>query len=248
VDTLRVIGSAGPDALAAGSLAVSLNADEATFDEDVTLTEQDAGVTLELLGGQGKDLLSLADPGTPFNAFGSKTVSGGPGDDRVVGDLQEDDIDGGSGHDVADYSWAVELNLVWETSGIATVFADGSSEELAGVEEVILTDSIDTVAYVGASVGETWTGADADSVFVVDPVPEGSASDRVIHGGPGGFDSIVFDSSAEAPASVELAQHTIGGSWSTIGSGSGNAVRTQRSSVETAETSSISEPPSKGST
>ena len=45
-DTLRVTGSAGPDAVAAGFLSVNLNADEATFDEDVTLTEQDVGVFL----------------------------------------------------------------------------------------------------------------------------------------------------------------------------------------------------------
>ena len=75
-DTLRITGSAGPDALAAGFLSVSLNADEATFDEDVTLTEQDSGVKLELLGGEGDDLLSLAEPGTPLNAFGAKTVLG----------------------------------------------------------------------------------------------------------------------------------------------------------------------------
>jgi Ca2+-binding RTX toxin-like protein len=213
-DTLRVIGSAGPDALAAGFLSVSLNADEETFDEDVTLVNQDVGVMLEFLGGEGDDLLSLADPGTPLNAFGPKTVWGGPGDDRVIGDLQENDIDGGPGHDIADFSWATEMTLIWE-SGIATVFDGGSSEEeLAGVEEVILTDSIDIVAYVGASTGETWTGGDADSVTVVDPVPGGSVSDRVIHGGPGGFDSINFDSSPEAPVSVELTQHTIGGSWS----------------------------------
>ena len=214
-DTLSVIGSAGPDAFAAGFLSVSLNADEATFDEDVTLTEQDSGVKLELLGGEGDDLLSLAEPGTPLNAFGRKTVSGGPGDDRVVGDLQENDVDGGPGHDIADYSWSVELTLVWE-SDMATVCGGDSSdvEELAGVEEVILTDSIDTVAYIGASTGETWTGAEPDSVTVVDPVPGGSASDRVIHGGPGGFDSIAFDSSPEAPVSLDLTQHTIGGSWS----------------------------------
>ena len=140
-------------------------------------------------------------------------MSGGPGDDRLVGDLQDNDIDGGSGHDIADYSWAVELNLVWE-GGVATVFTDGSSEgELAGVEEVILTDPIDTVAYVGASTGETWTGPDADSVTVVDPMG-GSASDRVIHGGFGSFDSISFDSSPAAPVSLELTPRTIGGSWS----------------------------------
>ncbi len=92
-------------------------------------------------------------------------------------------------------------------------------EELAGVEEVILTDSIDTVAYIGASTGETWTGADPDSVTVVDPVPGGSASDRIIHGGPGGFDSIVFDSSPQEPVSLELGRRTIGGSWAATFSG-----------------------------
>jgi Ca2+-binding RTX toxin-like protein len=212
-DTLRVVGSDGPDALAAGFLSVSLNADEATFDEDVTLTEQHPGVSLELLGGEGDDLLSLADPGTPLNAFGPKTLSGGPGDDRVIGDGQANTIDAGPGHDIADYSWTTQnLNLVWE-AGTATLSFDAPpGDELNGVEEVVLTDSLDTITYVGASTGETWAGAYHDEIVVVDPVAGGSASDRVIHGGSG-VDRILFDTSADAPLSLELTRHTIGGSW-----------------------------------
>ena len=208
-DTLRVVGSTGPEALAAKFFSVNLNADEVVYDDDVTT---DGPNSLELRGGEGADFLALQ--GFGLNVF-TATVLGGPGDDRLTGDLMDDDeIDGGPGHDVADYSWVGdELGLVWE-DGTGTVSADSSSDELAGVEEVILTDGIDTVAYLGDSTGETWTGADADSVTVVDPTPGGDATERVIHGGSGAFDSIRFDSSPGQARLVELTQHTIGGSWS----------------------------------
>jgi Ca2+-binding RTX toxin-like protein len=210
-DKLRVVGSAGPDAFAAESLSANLNSDESFYDNDVTV---DGPTSLELLGGEGDDLLALEGFGP--NLFGASTVMGGPGDDRVTGDLggaDGDAIDAGPGRDVADYSYGDELNLVWEPSGDAFFFENSQEDDVANAEVAVLTDGIDTVAYVGDASGETWTGPDADSVHVIDPVPGGSPEDRIVHGGPGTFDSIQFDSSPGDPAIVELSGHTIGGSW-----------------------------------
>ena len=97
-DTLRIVGTSGPDAFATSFLAVNLNADETVPDPDVTLEDY---LSLELIAGDGDDELSV----DPFDAFARATLLGGDGDDRLSGRLGGDDVlDAGPGRDVADYS------------------------------------------------------------------------------------------------------------------------------------------------
>jgi Ca2+-binding RTX toxin-like protein len=210
-DTLQVIGSTGPDALAAGFMSVSLNANEQTFDEDVTVS--DIGLSLELLGDEGNDFLSLASPGTALNSFGPTTVLAGPGDDRLSGDLEENDIDGGPGWDLGDYSWANGLNLNWEVGGGALVWAGSGEDQLDDVEVVLLTDGHDTVTYQGNATGETRTGGDADAIHVFDGLSALPSDDRIVRGGSGTFDYIEFHPSADQSLSIDLEGVLIRGSW-----------------------------------
>ena len=207
-DTLRIVGSSGPDAFAAISLvAVNLNAGETVTDRDITVDDQ---VSLELIGGDGDDELSVDN----FSSFARTTVLAGDGDDRLSGRLSEsgDVLDAGPGRDVADYSWAHEIHLVWEESGTAHVL-DAFGSVVANVEVAVLTDGGDTVSYVGDAIGVTWLGDSFDAVNVIDPSPLVSPEDRIIHGGPGDFDSIRFDLSPPFYAYVELSRRTLGGIW-----------------------------------
>lgn len=205
-DTLRIVGTSGPDAFATSFLAVNLNAGETVIDPDIAVNDT---ISLELIGGDGDDELSL----DRFDAFALATLLGGEGDDRLYGRLGGDDVlDAGPGRDVAEYPWAHELNLVWEESGDAQFFA-GNGDVVANLEVAIMTDGGDTVSYLGDAVGETWLGDSFDTVNVIDPSPLVSPDDRIIHGGPGDFDSIRFDLTPPFYASVELSPHTLGGIW-----------------------------------
>jgi Ca2+-binding RTX toxin-like protein len=205
-DTLRIVGTSGPDAFATSFLAVNLNAGETIIDPDIAVNDT---ISLELIGGDGDDELSL----DPFDAFALATLLGEEGDDRLSGRLGGDDVlDAGPGRDVAEYPWAHGLNLVWEESGDAQFFA-GNGDVVANLEVAIMTDGGDTVSYLGDAVGETWLGDSVDTVNVIDPSPLVSPDDRIIHGGPGDFDSIRFDLSPNSSAYVELSPQTLGGIW-----------------------------------
>ena len=189
-DVFRVVGSDGPDDLAARLVSVNLNAAEAVYDDDVTV---DGPSSLELLGAGGDDALTL--DGFGQTAFGRTALLGGPGDDRSSGNLgpNESVIDGGPGRDVVDYSSAaVGLNLVWEQDGAMVWGASAGVDDLAAIETVILTDAIDQVVYMGDATGESVTGPDADTVIVVEAVAGGVPADRRVRGGRGTFDSLEF--------------------------------------------------------
>jgi Ca2+-binding RTX toxin-like protein len=204
-DTLRIVGTSGPDAFATSFFAVNLNADEAVRDADVAV---DDTISLELIGGDGGDTLS-ADP---FSAFGRTTLLGGEGDDRLSGRGGDDDVlDAGPGRDVADYSWVNEVHLVWDEDGNARF--QNLGDVVANVEVAVLTDGGDSVSYVGDATGVTWLGDSFDEVNVIDWSPLVSPDDRIIHGGPGEFDSIRFDLSPPQHAYVELSRRTLGGTW-----------------------------------
>ena len=84
---------------------------------------------------------------------------------------------------------------------------------VANVEVAVLSDSDDTVSYVGNAVGETWLGGSIDTVNVIDGSPGVSPGDRIIHGGSGDFDSIRFNFAPPDRAYVELSRRTLGGIW-----------------------------------
>ena len=113
-DTLRIVGSSGPDAFATVPLqSVNLNAGETVVDADVTA---DDFISLELIGGVGDDDLSV----DIFSSFGRTTVLAGDGDDRLSGfglGFFDDVLDAGPGLDVADFSAVNEVHLIWHESG-----------------------------------------------------------------------------------------------------------------------------------
>jgi Ca2+-binding RTX toxin-like protein len=218
-DTLRVVGSSGADAIVVQGLSLNLNADEEVDDDDVTVGT--VGARFELLGGDGDDLLTFPNYGS--EAFIEKILQGGPGDDRLSGDVSSVQVDGGPGRDVADYSWFDQglsgLRLGWQPDG-AFVWDGGSGlDDLEQVEVVVLTDDHDTVTYQGTATGETWTGDGADSIHVFDVTVGGVPSDRIIRGGASTIDSIEFSTPADQRLTLDLEGPFIRGSWSATYSG-----------------------------
>ncbi len=111
-DTLRVVGSTGADEIAIHTASANLNANEQVADDDVTI---DIPTSIQLLGGEGDDLLSLPDL-SPGGSFELAELQGGPGEDRLIGGMGASNIDGGPGRDIVDYSWVPgSVTLIWET-------------------------------------------------------------------------------------------------------------------------------------
>jgi Ca2+-binding RTX toxin-like protein len=216
-DEVHVIGTTGADTFTADGLAANLNAGEATPDDDLTVS---GNGELELLGDEGDDEIVLAgygglDPEIP------KIARGGPGDDRLFGDLNDSLLDGGSGRDVADYSPAdFSLTVGWgfDAGQESDSFAfndDVGLDGLSDVEVAVLSHHDNDIAvYQGAAPGETFLGAGADQVIFLDPISGGTPTDRIVRGGHGTFDFLSFQSTPAEPATVELAPTTIGAPWS----------------------------------
>ena len=193
-DTLRIVGSSGPDALITDFIAVNLNGNETVADNDLTADEL---ISLELIGGEGDDDLAL----DAFSSFGRTTVMAGNGDDRLSGSglwSTDNALDAGPGHDVADFSSLNEVHLIWRESGVLQV----EGGEIANVEVAIATDGGDSVRYEGNAIGETFLGDNADTVDVRGSAFTASAEDRIVHGGPGAFDQIRFNT--DSPVFVDL--------------------------------------------
>lgn len=218
-DTLRLVGSSGADAIVVQGLTLNLNADEEVDDDDVTVVT--VGARFELLGGEGDDLLSFPNYGS--EAYVEKILQGGPGDDRLSGDVSFVQIDGGPGRDVADYSWFAHglsgLTLGWLPD--ETFVWDGGSgmDDLQQVEVGVLTDDHDTVIYEGIATGETWTGDGADTIHVLDVTSGGEPEDRIIRGGAATLDTIDFETPAGQRLTLDLEGPFIRGSWSATYSG-----------------------------
>jgi Ca2+-binding RTX toxin-like protein len=208
-DELRITGSAGADALAVHAASANLNANEQVADEDVTI---DLPTSIQLLGGEGDDLLSLPDL-SPGDSFALSELQGGPGEDRLIGGMGASDIDGGPGRDTVDYSWVPgSVNLIWETDG-AFVFSGLGEDDLVSVEVAILTDDHDTVVYQGDASGETRTGGSPDGILIFLDPSTGAPGERIVRAGPGGLDSLEFRSDADQPLTLDLSVSTVGGSW-----------------------------------
>jgi Ca2+-binding RTX toxin-like protein len=218
-DTLRVVGSSGADAIVVQGLTLNLNADEEADDDDVTVVT--VGARLELLGGEGDDFLSFPNYGS--EAYLEKILQGGPGDDRLSGDVSFAQIDGGTGRDIADYSWFAHglsgLTLGWLAD--ETFVSDGGSgmDDLQRVEVGVLTDDHDIVIYEGTATGETRTGDGADAIHVLDITSGGEPEDRIIRGGAANLDTIEFGTLAGERLTLDLEGPFIRGSWTATYSG-----------------------------
>jgi Ca2+-binding RTX toxin-like protein len=217
LDTLRIVGSADADAISVHTASVNLNAAELVADDDVTV---DLPASIQLLGGEGDDFLSLPDDLSFGGSFDLSEVQGGSGEDRVIGGMGASDIDGGLGRDTVDYSWVPGgVSLIWETDG-AFIWRTGLGEDdLVNVEVAILTDDLDTVIYQGDASGVSRTQGEPDAIHVFLETWTGAAGDRIVRAGPGGFDSIQFHPDADQSLTLDLSVNTIGGSW--VGSHSG---------------------------
>jgi Ca2+-binding RTX toxin-like protein len=210
-DQVHIIGTAGADTFTADGLAANLNAGEATPDDDLSVSGDGE---LELLGDEGNDEIVLAGYGDLGPEI-PKIARGGPGDDRLFGDLNDSLLDGGPGRDVADYSPAAfRVTVNWEVDN-SWVFGAPGLDDLSDVEVAILSDHDNDIAvYQGAATGESRLGDGADQVIFFDPVSGAAPTDRIVRGGPGTFDFLSFPSTPAEPVTVELAATIIGGPWS----------------------------------
>ncbi|MCD6022740.1 MAG: Hemolysin-type calcium-binding region, partial [Actinomycetia bacterium] len=209
-DEVHIVGTAGADMFRADGLAANLNAGEATPDDDLSVSGDGE---LELLGDEGDDEIVFAGYGGE-NAEIPKIARGGPGADRLLGDLNSSLLDGGSGRDVVDYSPAdFRVTVIWDVDN-SQVFGSPGLDDLSDVEVAVLSDDLDIAVYQGAATGETLLGAGADQVIFLDPISGDDEADRIVRGGPGTFDFLSFQSTPAEPATVELAATTIGAPWS----------------------------------
>ncbi len=172
--TLRIDGSAGPEAIAAGTSGVNLNADENADDVDVTLT----GVALmDLSGGDGNDRLTWdGEEGTGSISSIGGTLDGGAGDDHLAGSGATDTIAGGDGTDTVDYS-AATVSVYIHSLPNTTVTSTVGSDVLTGIENAI-----------GSSAGDYITGGPGPNVLRGgggNDVFRGRGGDDVFIGGPG---------------------------------------------------------------
>jgi Ca2+-binding RTX toxin-like protein len=209
-DQVHIIGTAGTDMFTADGFAANLNAGEATPDDDLSVSGDGE---LELLGGEGNDEIVLAGYGGD-NAEIPKIARGGPGDDRLLGDLNGSLMDGGPGRDAADYSPAdFRVTVIWDVDN-SQMFGSPGLDDLSDIEVAVLSDDLDIAVYQGAATGETLLGAGADQVIFLDPISGAAPTDRIVRGGSGTFDFLSFPSTPAEPVTVELAATTIGGPWS----------------------------------
>ena len=245
-DRLDIVGSSDDDTISVGSHAlglgtVNLNADEAVFDADVTVSKP--FVLLEVWGLRGRDRLSLWGP-DGFATFEQSKLHGGPDGDRLLGVIQgeEEHLDGGTGTDAIDYAqapdgFAGDLQLNWD--GIDSTIGErgGAEDPLTSIEVAYLGPDDDRVVYFGNATGETW-GAGGHDLFIADALlGSGDPGHRILHGGVGA-DQI--DVATDEDLVVDLDAKTLRGAWwasygsiwaITTGSGDDTLVARQRRSL-----------------
>jgi Ca2+-binding RTX toxin-like protein len=195
--TVRIVGSAGDDAIVIGVAGINLNAAEAARDVDVTIGGSPA---LVVEGGEGTDVLSAAGGAAEGAATAGVTLRGGPGDDLLLAASGPNTLQGEAGTDTADYSAATQL-LVAELGPGRVLHADGSIDALSGIENLTGSPGNDTIA-----------GDEADNTL------RGGAGDDTIEGGDGddmlsgddGTDTVEFRRASDG-VTVDLAAGTATG-------------------------------------
>ena len=163
-----------------------------------------------LTGGSGDDVLvgrNMVD-----------TLTGGAGDDHLVSGMGADILNGGAGFDrwTADYStMGVAVTLKLLASGVAT--AGGSNAKVQGIEALTMTsgaghDNIDTSVFVGNDTVNSGAGNDTIAL--------GRGYDST--NGGDGTDTLVMDWSGITDPNGGISWSDIGGSWGRYSATGGN--------------------------
>lgn len=154
-----------------------------------TATEWDGGEDrlIDILGAIGTDFDDTLAGNSQANRLeggaGADTLEGRAGDDILVGGGGADILAGGAGRDLADYSGAdaVRVNL----AAGETIEADGGSDRLSGIEDVL-----------GSLGRDTLVGNDAANRL------DGSVGRDVLRGN-GGADTFVFSDRLDFGDTIE---------------------------------------------
>jgi Ca2+-binding RTX toxin-like protein len=178
-DVIVVHGTAGADALAIGTKGVSFNGDN---DVDITVTPTPS--TIELVGGDGSDMLTARGGFGSGQVFaGSVTLRGGAGADELTGSNFADLLVGGADADaITGYSGDDELR------------GDDGDDELRGNDGAdLIVGGLGSDSFIGGSGDDTFEAADGVAVAILS--------------GSQGVDTCTFDAALDpAPVAVEV-QH-----------------------------------------
>ncbi len=170
--TLRIAGGAVDEAFTAGTEGVNLNAAEGTGDADVTIT---GAPTLEILGGEGADALSVNGGDGTGEPVAEVLIDGEAGDDTLAGRIGGSTLTGGDGVDTLDYSTA---------GAIRANLATGVVQPAVGVVDFVHTaenviGSGDNDVLVGDGEDNSLLGGQGDDIL------DGGKGDDELNGGPG---------------------------------------------------------------
>ncbi|MDQ7251718.1 putative Ig domain-containing protein, partial [Dongia sedimenti] len=139
-----------------------------------------------LTGGAGNDvLLGLA---------GNDTIGGGTGDDVLVGGAGNDNFDGGSGNDLVVYSdetaaWTINLSTGKATSGSVTENLTSIEGAYGGDGNDVLTGTTGDNVFLGGDGDDTITAGDGNDLIIYSGFSNGLDA---VDGG-NGTDTIRFD-------------------------------------------------------
>lgn len=166
----------------------------------------------DVTGGSGDDYLVGADL--------ADSLAGGGGNDQLRGGLGADVIAGGSGTDrwLADYSALLTgVQLALQTTGTASIAATGAT--VGGIEQLTLTtgsgnDRIDSGAFAGNDVVATGAGNDVADL--------GRGQDSFDAGGD--TDTMILDWSAIGNAAQGMVNSYVANGWYRYASASGDRI------------------------
>jgi Ca2+-binding RTX toxin-like protein len=194
---LHVTAGTGPDRITVGSGGINLNADEAVADSDVAVP---SSVFIDVDGGSGDDVLSVAGGAGTGSAASGVSLKGGDGDDILAGANGGDDLSGDNGTDTADYSAATDVKIDDLNIGIATL-GGGGQDQLTAIED--LTGSPGDDKLVGDGGPNVILGGGGNDVL------DGSGGDDILDGGAGN-DTADFGNALQG-VTVDLTDGTASG-------------------------------------
>jgi Ca2+-binding RTX toxin-like protein len=197
-----LIGGAGNDTLNGGDGTDAIDYTDSIYDLSINLVRGKAY-------GAGTDTLTSIESVTGGNGDDSivgddanNMLIGGPGDDTIYGAGGANLIDGGAGTDTVNYSSAATSITANLTSGVASVAATGNSpaatDALASIENVLGSAFGDNIT--GDQFANTLNGANGDDTI------SGASGNDLILGGAGadtltggdGIDTISFTGAGSA--------------------------------------------------
>jgi Ca2+-binding RTX toxin-like protein len=194
--TLHVSGSSDAEAITVGSSGINLNATEAVGDADVTVT---GTATIEVLGMDGDDVLSLAGGDGTGSAMTGNSLSGGAGDDALAAAAGGATLSGGDGTDTLDYSDAAQVSV--DLSAGTGLPEGGTDDTIGTIENVVGSPGDDTL--VGDDAANTLAGGYGNDAL------NGGLGDDSLFGG-NGIDTVSFAGS-DAATTVDLTEGTAEG-------------------------------------